>query len=163
MNQNICYILERNIGDAFLANISYRNKNKYKNVSDFFGFTFTKNSYNFFFKANKLRGFNNSFNFFLCPWEKKSIKYYIENLRSKEEKEIFNIDALIINGQLLNIYNEQKKEYIYKIVADPRVSLLNLELYMTTWFSLTLFLKFNIKIILWELYIIFNLKKKEWI
>jgi hypothetical protein len=67
MINNVICLKDRSINSRFLANIAIDYPYEYKLIANFFGFTFTKNSYNYFFKGSKIQGFNNSFNVFLCP------------------------------------------------------------------------------------------------
>jgi hypothetical protein len=156
MTSNAIYLMDRGISSRFLANIAIDYPHQYKLISSFFGFTFTKNSYNCFFKeSRKLRGFNNSINIFLCPWEEQSIKYSIKSLKAIEDK--IRIDALIVNGRLLNIYTDINLHYLYNILDNSKLSLIKFENYINLFLSS--FLNYHIKILFFQLNILIIFKK----
>lgn len=156
MTSNAIYLMDRGISSRFLANIAIDYPDKYKLISSFFGFTFTKNSYNCFFKeSSKLRGFNNSINIFLCPWEEQSLKYSFKALKALEDK--IRIDALIVNGRLLNIYTDINLQYLDNILDNFKLSLIKFENYIN--FFLSSFLNYHIKILFFQLNLLIISKK----
>ncbi len=156
MNSNIVYLIrDRGVNSRFLANISFDYPDKYKVIENFFGFTFTKTSYNCFLKGNQLRGFNNSFNVFLCPWEERSL---IDNIKSLKVNEKIKIDALIVNGRLLNIYEDITRIYLYNILDNFKLPFYNFQIYIS--FFLSSFLNYHIKVLILQLNLILKIKNE---
>jgi hypothetical protein len=71
----------------------------------------------------------------------------------------FRLDALIINGRVFNIYQDITQQYLYNILDNFKLSLLNFENYIS--FFLFSFLNYNIKILFFQLNILLILKKYE--
>lgn len=152
-NKFICSSLLRDIDSKFLINVSYLNESNYKVVFNFFGFSFTRESYLKLLGKNHIKGFNNGFNIFLCPVDREflNITKDLNSLYLKQSKEEFFINTVIINNRIVNIYNEN--DYFLKLIKDTKSSLFTLNQFLNS------FLIFQLRIHLNFIFIILNFLK----